>query len=814
MKKVITGIFLFFLFGFSVHAIGLQHGLFRSQSTQGDPWQGTAKIVKEHYDITVFPDYLDVELEWEFKADGKKPAEYTDALEIVGNLNFVDNSVVVSMITWYKDMVLKGKLKTNEVAREQYEDVVERSSDAPPPPRDPVLLEWIRDDNYDISIFPVEFGKTRKVRIRYLIPAFEVNGENKISYPHAFTHNATVSVKTGMGVKGYGVETALEIFPYYKTAPVLLDTDKFEFMPYCRSNGKVSIEYIVPHLEPEPSGSVIYSGTFSTKMMAGEMSHIITMSADRALLKTKIPQDFVILWRWNHPEVLVKYAGQIVRQSKQLITFLNTLSAHGKRVAMIVSIQGGEKITFELGAPGSDGFKKMINWLDETSKRTVVEPELTSKVQDTIQFDIEKTVKEFNEAIQNALDLFDNQSTALKQLIILTAGPRLVNNYNYIKPAVHIDSAICLTTLSAYLKIENESTKQISEDRMGSMYWPGINIPNLFQDNSTPINVTATVSNGGHTYSFKVLTAKDGEKGYQSTVREAHLFSSATLNKKIQWRIELDDAVETFVETPTLVPIDNGLQYARLIGSSKYLNPLADVMPSSIASSVGFIDEKYSLVALEEDALPKDVVAQYEKQGVPLLESNEIFVATDETADMPVADWLGKNPPQSFAKSLSYDFMFFRPFGESMNGMKVLLHNDIAWVEADGQEVQNAAGRIAMPAVKPIYAEASDLTYDYSDLSDTKRKPVIPANNSLQFIQKSGKIEIDLSNLIQRDMSGFSIVICDLKGRIVKVIKLSALSLNKIFTLSTKTTRLSAGAYIVNLQSKSMTIARTCVLMN
>jgi hypothetical protein len=347
------------------------------------------------------------------------------------------------------------------------------------------------------------------------------------------------------------------------------------------------------------------------------------------------------------------------------------------------------------------------------------------------------------------------------------------------------------------------------------MYWPGINIPNLFQDNSTPINVTATVSNGGHTYSFKVLTAKDGEKGCQSTVREAHLFSSVPLNKKIQWRIELNDAVETFVETPTLVPIDNGLQYARLIGSSKYLNPLADVMPSSIASSAGFIDEKYSLVALEEDALPKDVAAQYEKQGVPLLESNEIFVATDETADMPVADWLEKNPPQSFTKSLAYDFMLFRPFGENMKGIKNFLVDDIAWVEADGPDVQNAAGRIAMPAVKPIYAEAPDLTYDYSDLANTKRKPVIPANNALQFIQKpGGKIEIDLSSLIQRDISGFSIVICDLKGRIVKVIKLSALSLNKIFTLSTKTCRLSAGAYIVNLQSKSRTITRTCVLMN
>ena len=156
MKKAAVVFSTIFLLLSGAHAIGLQHGLFRSQSTQGTPWQGTAEITREHFAVTVYPDYLDVELEWEFTVGGTAPAEYADALEIVGNLNLVHNSVVVGMITWYKDMVLKGKLKTNDVAREQYEDVVQRSSDAPPPPRDPVLLERVRDDNYDISIFPVE----------------------------------------------------------------------------------------------------------------------------------------------------------------------------------------------------------------------------------------------------------------------------------------------------------------------------------------------------------------------------------------------------------------------------------------------------------------------------------------------------------------------------------------------------------------------------------------------------------------------------------------------------------------------------------
>jgi len=164
MKGLLSIIVILGLLLINSYAIGDQNGRFRAQSTQGSYWTGTAKITQEKYNITVFPDYLDVELEWEFTVSGSEPDSFKDALEIVGNLNLVDKSVVVGMITWYKNMVLKGKLKTTEMARMEYEAVVDRDVDnlAPPPrPRDPVLLEWIRDDNYNISIFPVTFGQTR-----------------------------------------------------------------------------------------------------------------------------------------------------------------------------------------------------------------------------------------------------------------------------------------------------------------------------------------------------------------------------------------------------------------------------------------------------------------------------------------------------------------------------------------------------------------------------------------------------------------------------------------------------------------------------
>lgn len=789
-----------------VHAIGLQHGLFRSQSTQGEPWQGTAQIIREHYDITVFPDYLDVELEWEFKTGGTEPAAHKDALEIVGNLNFVQNSVVVSMITWYKDMILKGKLKTNEVAREQYENVVQRSSDAPPPPRDPVLLEYVRDDNYDISIFPVEYGKTRQVRIRYLIPAYEVNGVNKISYPHAFTDKATVAVKNGPGVKGYSVETAINVVPYFIDGPVLLDRNTFEFQPYRSGAGKESIEFIVPELNNEPSGSIVYSGSFSTEFMSGEAAHVITMSADQALLRTSIPQDFVILWRWNHPEVLVKYAGQIVKQSKQLITFLNLLSEEGKRAALIISMQGGERIAFELDSPGGNEYKKMLKWLTDVSMHDVIEPELTTTPKKEIQFDVDKAIREFNDALQAALDMFDSGSKSLKQFILLTAGPRLITNYNPGLPDFVWNSSIAIKTLSSY-DGASAAFAESPGDRAEIMYWPGIDINAFLQkDSSSNVKVVATMSNGDKAYSFKVSAEKDTACRYcgLTTTTEAHLFSTSELRKEILWRVEQGDYAVEFIETPTVVTMGEGLQYARLIGASKYLNPLADVMPSSVAASVGFIDEKYSLVALEEDALSEDVAAKYNESGVPLLDSKDIFAASDERHDVPVAEWLKANPPESMAKG-SYGLYPFRNGGWiKVTAMEAGMFDGVTAKDMGAQ----AFGRVALPAVAPVYAETFNAAFNYDALSVRPLAGVLVSEN-LQIVSNQGRIEIDLSGINSRDFNELSIVIYNLNGRVVNVLRVSG---GKKVAISANTIGLSKGAYIIKVTGKGISMSRKIMI--
>ncbi len=191
------------------------------------------------------------------------------------------------MLVWYKDRILKGKLKTTAHARKDYEEVVDRNSAIPPPPRDPVLLEWIRNDNYDISIFPVEWGGTRKLRIRYLVPIYG----GVLGFPHAFSDKARVTMKLGKGVKGFVLANNNGNLEY--TDPMVdLPREDFDFRAYQSSLTKRNPISILPVLQDSVTTSRMFLGSFAgggyPGDFSGHMAHFYLM-APRELLGNEWP---------------------------------------------------------------------------------------------------------------------------------------------------------------------------------------------------------------------------------------------------------------------------------------------------------------------------------------------------------------------------------------------------------------------------------------------------------------------------------------------------------------------------------------------
>lgn len=147
------------------------------RTTHGTAEGGTVKLVYSQIKVKVTPAYLDVEEEAEVLAVGG-PIAGGDArsLEIFGQFNMVPGATVVSFLLWNGDILLKARLKGTVMAREDYEKVVDRNTTPPPRPRDPALIEALGDGNYNLFIYPVNAGKSRRMRIRYHIPAQMAEG--------------------------------------------------------------------------------------------------------------------------------------------------------------------------------------------------------------------------------------------------------------------------------------------------------------------------------------------------------------------------------------------------------------------------------------------------------------------------------------------------------------------------------------------------------------------------------------------------------------------------------------------------------------
>ena len=617
------------LYGSSL-AIGLQHITIRSQSTQGPQWFGTSSIVQEKFWITVNPNYLDVELEWVLDVGGySKPDTFTNALEIVGNLNIEAGSVVTGMLLWNGDQILKAKLKPVGVAREQYEQVVDRDANAPPPPRDPVIFEYgWGPDNYYMSVFPACWQGTRRMRIRYVIPSHQESGVTKIGYPHASSQNAQVTLYKGHGIGSFLLQDRSGATEEITADSVVLPSAR------ASSYNSGTVMHILPTPPAQVQGSRLYVGTFSTPSLQGQMIHFVGMTPQQILDSSSMREEYVILWRWNHAEVLSRYGLQIVQQSDVLQQFLTALQARNKKVALVIDRQGGEQTAFRLSGMGSDEYKRMLRYLADLSAMKYVSapadagPALT---QTQINQLVDASLREFNDAIQAAMAQFSDRSEVLRHLIVLTAGPRWFTQYPRLSD-VTCDPSIEITGLAAQVA---RHSKLSGSTYVETPYWPGVDLNGVFARHTHSIAASAVLTNGVVACSTGAASAAPSTwyySGFQAAPNELRIYSPTPLKPAVRWTVSVNGApLLSFRERPSVVTIDDGMQYSRLVGAFPNLIYLDTPRPTTLAPILGFVDQKYALLALEGDVLDDSTSWYYRVRGVPGLGPDDIFPAPQDS---------------------------------------------------------------------------------------------------------------------------------------------------------------------------------------
>lgn len=107
-------------------------------------------------------DYNNLSLGLEYRGD-------LSTIELIGEFELPEGSIIRSSVLFFGDDLLKANLLDAELARDLYEEVVDRNT------RilvacDPSLIEKTGPDTYSYSIYPVEYGESRTIRVRYDIP--------------------------------------------------------------------------------------------------------------------------------------------------------------------------------------------------------------------------------------------------------------------------------------------------------------------------------------------------------------------------------------------------------------------------------------------------------------------------------------------------------------------------------------------------------------------------------------------------------------------------------------------------------------------
>ncbi|MBF0432347.1 MAG: hypothetical protein HQK83_13765 [Fibrobacteria bacterium] len=512
--------------------IGRQHGTFRSQSTQGPQWLGTSQIISEKYDITVHPDYLDINLEWEFNVGGTAPDSFTNALEIVGNLNLQKGAVVIGMLLWNGDEILKAKLKPIGIAREQYEEVVDRDSPAPRKPRDPVIFEssgW-GVDNYDISIFPVSWGATRKLRFRYLVPAENIKGTTLIGYPYPFTYNTKVNINRGLDVQGFRIHTTNSQEKITDTLTSVTNTD---------CTGEISCfnahqsSYIEPIFGTQTNSSRVFTAKVNVPGLTGTMAHFQSPSIETIL--KKVESEYVIIWRWNEPAFLREYGYMIIDQSEKLLSFLESLESNNQRCAMIIDIMGEKNLIFTMDSPSGNEFHNMKTFLKTISSLTAKPiPRTISNgySEEEIQTMITESVNDFDKALEEATQMFSDKEGVLKHLILLTAGPQFTSNTTHKAPEIDSEISIsCMNNESYYYYYRHYGNYK----RYYDVFWPGVNIQEFLSRNPAQFEITASLTNGAYTATSKPVISRwiIENSSYSGNAVDMKIYAENILHKKV-----------------------------------------------------------------------------------------------------------------------------------------------------------------------------------------------------------------------------------------------------------------------------------------
>lgn len=668
-KNACRLLLLYFIFLFSFPSFAR----LRCRQTKGTTWSGWVELTNFTQRIKVHSYFLDIEEDIELAPIGRKPPNNLNTLEIVGEFWLPAQSVITGILIWDGDNLLQGKLKGKEHARVEYEEVVDRETTSPPRPRDPILIEkrgsrrrWAPGsrtdrnmDMYNCSIYPVKWGNSRKIRIRYLCPQKYINNKLIMQIPPSFSDEASkYPTKITQKISSYGDIDRITLFSYFDTIDYSLPTILVE-------NHDIRRLYTTYIQIPETENSMMVKTGFSEGDWKGNYAMYWGTPPDSLLIKAGLRREIVFLWKWNFWHTFVyndnstktisPYGTEAINQARQIYNTNIKITEAGDRVGLLL----------EKGAPGLnkvfplcrqssktfDSLQSFLSSIDSSHLVTTISgtaPPIKIRIaEDDRENFFSQNTKAFDISLKLICSLFSEHEKVLKHIVFISAGPvpEMPNLEDFYNGSDKIlDGNI---SISAYG----------SSPRYPTGYWPGVPMYRIVENH-------ALLSDGEFANGFWVpekkkarfsMTVKNSNKSYTKNL--VNIVQQNIYDIDLHGYVEKNDTLvvdTTYFAGHSTSEWDDAIRWKAFDNQSNLLasydvvppthvnekdtfcvklwaganNPVSDTsFLSNRGARYGIVDEKYSLLALEEDVVTQEEKGILENTGLPFLKDDEIFLS-------------------------------------------------------------------------------------------------------------------------------------------------------------------------------------------
>jgi len=644
------------------------HAWLHSQSTQGFASRHEVRILDHVVRTSVHQGWADVEEELSLGTQASTdswnavPTDNLNSWEISGRFTLPEGSVITGALLWDGDVLLKAKLKGATQASTEYEAIVDRQTAPRALPRDPLLIEKSGGD-YSMKLFPVQWGGSRRMRIRYMVPLQAAGDGWTIPVGSAFANEAAshsdqyqieLDNQGGDGIKlehdgmlmPIGSSTKLVDYPATQGS----STSWWEPSP----------AYHAPyHAKLPQHGSIALATSMDTGAWKGGYVVYRGKLPDTLLSKSNLRQEIMVLWKWNSPSSFVtdngwgkyvsNYGYQALQQAGTLASATTQLARASDlvRVGLVADEGDSRKVRkFGLSRWGSDTFALMQEYLGSLNQDTLLnryDGSTGTVGSGSSSADRKAGAKRFALDLKLAFSLYSADSGVVRHIVFVSAGPAS----DLPDPTVALPPWPTGLTASSYADWNYGDY---------SAHWPGVDLPTLVNEHQLtperrldgwlpfPIPRTRVTwelgfTAGSRNFAVDAVTGLENGAG-NSTSMEFNGHAKTAWSQNLSWKLydENGNLVgSTTADATNWIELPHDSSVARLWGGSR--NHWSETWRTRAVGNIfGFVDASHSLLATPVDSLSADLQGLYREAGVPFLLPSEIY-GTDQTGvDVPVVD--------------------------------------------------------------------------------------------------------------------------------------------------------------------------------